>query len=63
VEVPGVGPHNPGFQKAAASPAGFDAALRFGKVLAATGLEILQDKSLREEMWAEHRATFRKTKA
>ncbi|KAJ9150458.1 Peptidase M20 domain-containing protein 2 [Pleurostoma richardsiae] len=63
VEVPGVGPHNPGFQKAAASPAGFDAALRFGKVLAATGLEILQDKSLRDEMWAEHRATFGKTKA
>ena len=62
VDTPDASPHHPDFQRAAGTPDGFEAALNFGKVMAATGLEILQDKTLREEMWAEFEETFGKTK-
>lgn len=41
-----VGPHNPGFAKAARTRAAHDAALKAGKALAVTGLEILSSRDL-----------------
>ncbi|TVY47493.1 Peptidase M20 domain-containing protein [Lachnellula occidentalis] len=43
-----VGPHNPGFAKAARTREAHDAALKAGKALAVTGLEIMSSKDLLE---------------
>ncbi|KAF9889033.1 hypothetical protein FE257_008010 [Aspergillus nanangensis] len=58
VESPEVGPHHPKFAQAAGTRSAFDAALQFGKLMAATGCDILDDSSLRENMWTEHRQKF-----
>jgi len=42
------GPHNPGFAKAARTREAHDAALKAGKALAVTGLEILSNRDLLE---------------
>ncbi|KUJ09716.1 uncharacterized protein LY89DRAFT_597626 [Mollisia scopiformis] len=55
------GPHNPGFAEAARTREAHDVALRVGKALAVTGLEVLSDEDLLkavkeefEEMLKEH---------
>ncbi|KAH8895631.1 hypothetical protein GQ53DRAFT_640464 [Thozetella sp. PMI_491] len=60
VDVPNVGPHHPDFEKAAGAEKAFEAAMRFGRVMASTGVQILRDEKLREKMWAEYRETFGK---
>ncbi|GAB1201466.1 hypothetical protein APSETT445_000040 [Aspergillus pseudonomiae] len=61
VDSPTIGPHHPGFEKAAGTRQAFESCLRFASVMAATGLEVLQDEELRNRLWAEHRERFDKT--
>lgn len=63
VDSPDVGPHHPDFAKTAATRSSFERALRFAKAMAATGLNILQDKEMRDKMWDEHREKFKNPRA
>lgn len=54
-----IGPHQPAFEQAAGQPSAFQAALGFAKAMAATGIEILRNEKMREEMWAEHHLQFK----
>ncbi|KAL6230145.1 hypothetical protein BDW75DRAFT_245103 [Aspergillus navahoensis] len=58
VKNPMIGPHHPLFEKSAGTRPAFEASLKYAKVMAATGLDILLDAGLREQLWAEHRETF-----
>ncbi|KAE8383161.1 hypothetical protein BDV26DRAFT_304048 [Aspergillus bertholletiae] len=60
VESSKIGPHHPGFEKAAGTRQAFESSLRFASIMAATGLEVLQDPELRSRLWAEHRERFGK---
>ncbi|KAI9733142.1 MAG: hypothetical protein M1834_003689 [Cirrosporium novae-zelandiae] len=53
------GPHNPGFADAARTREAFEKALMVAKALAATGVEVLARKGLREEAWKEWRDTVK----
>ncbi|KAH8655348.1 hypothetical protein BX600DRAFT_552738 [Xylariales sp. PMI_506] len=50
-----VGPHHPKFRDAAGTRDGFQSAINFGAIMAATGIEVLRDSILREKLWAEHK--------
>ena len=58
VEKQDVGPHHPDFEHAAGQPEALEAAMTFAYLLAATGVDILQDSTKRKDMWAEHRLRF-----
>jgi hypothetical protein len=58
VENPTIGPHHPLFEKSAGTRSAFEASLKYAKVMAATGLDILLDGQLRERLWVEHREKF-----
>ncbi|KAJ5653416.1 hypothetical protein N7490_000419 [Penicillium lividum] len=60
VDSPDIGPHHPGFAKAAGTRSAFDSSLLFAKALAATGLDILKNEDLRNQMWANHKEAFGK---
>ncbi|UNI17481.1 hypothetical protein JDV02_003822 [Purpureocillium takamizusanense] len=53
VEDPSIGPHHRKFAATAGTRASFAIALEFAKVMAATGLDILQSGALREELTSE----------
>ncbi|GJN82631.1 hypothetical protein PLIIFM63780_006174 [Purpureocillium lilacinum] len=53
VEDPSIGPHHPKFAETAGTKPSFTIALDFAKVMAATGLDILQNSSFREELNSE----------
>lgn len=49
----GFGPHNPGFTKAARTMEAHEMALRTGKAMAASGMDVLTQEGLLEEIWKE----------
>ncbi|KAJ5745461.1 hypothetical protein N7520_010643 [Penicillium odoratum] len=58
VDSPDIGPHHPGFEKAAGTRSAFDSCLLFAKALAATGFDILKNEELRNQIWSEHKREF-----
>jgi hypothetical protein len=60
VDSPDIGPHHPDFAKAAGTRSAFHSSLLFAKAMAATGLSILKNEKLRNQMWADHGEEFGK---
>jgi amidohydrolase len=60
IRSPGAGPHTPGFTEAARTRESFECALRVGKGLAMTGLEVLMRKGLVEEVKKEWEESMKK---
>jgi len=53
VSAGGFGPHNPGFTEAARTKAAHEMALRTSKAMAASGIDILTQEGLLEEIQKE----------
>jgi metal-dependent amidase/aminoacylase/carboxypeptidase family protein len=58
----GTGPHNPEFAESAGTRDAFERALRVGKGLAGTALDVLRQKGLLEEVKEEWRKTMKRQK-